>query len=145
MRNMRNFWTRFLAASETTELLRITVEFGKSASLVPSVSAFSSSESLEAGLSTIPPFFNHIYPILTYLRRENSLSKHGKVIAGGRGRGCAFGRVIQEEKLAPQGEHQEKDRQHQLHHKLMILPTALLQKMTGYNVTESSAGTRTPV
>jgi RING finger protein 113A len=32
------------------------------------------SQSLEASLSIIPPFFNHIYAILTYPRGENSLS-----------------------------------------------------------------------
>lgn len=46
------------------------------------------------------------------------------------------------EARAPRGTS-GKDWQHQFHHKPMILPTTLLQKMTGYNVTESSAGART--
>src|SRR5436305_1763190 len=57
---------------------------------------------------------NHTAFIQPYLRhsciptRGELALRHGRVIAGGRGRGCASGRVIQEEKLAPQGEHQEK-------------------------------------
>ncbi len=41
------------------------------------------------------------------MRAELAL-RHGTFIAGGRGRGSAFGRAIQEEKLAPQRGHQER-------------------------------------
>lgn len=57
---------------------------------------------------------NHTAFLQPYLRhpyiptRGELALRHGRVIAGGRGRGWAFGYVIQEEKLAPRGEHQER-------------------------------------
>lgn len=60
-------------------------------------------QSLEASLSTIPPF---LQPCLrhSYIPMRGGLAlRHGRVIAGGRRRGCAFGHLTQEEKLPPQG------------------------------------------
>ena len=94
-------------------------------------------------MSTIPPFFNHIYAILTYPQEENLLSDMAELSLEAEGVVAPEVVLFKKRNPRPKG-NIRKDWQHQFHHKPMILPTTLLQKMTGYNVTETSAGTRTP-